>query len=73
VGDAIDLLAADPEGGPTQAVADAALVLALPRETEDSAADGLPGRLVVLGVPAADVPEVAQASVTRFLAFAYAR
>jgi hypothetical protein len=54
-------------------VSEGALVLALPRGTEDTAADGLPGRLVVLGVPASDVPDVAQASVTRFLTFSYAR
>ena len=73
VGDSIDLLAADPQGGAPLQVADAALVLALPRASDDTGADGLPGRLVVLGVPGADVPDVAQASVTRFLAFSYSR
>jgi Flp pilus assembly protein CpaB len=73
VGDHIDLLAADPQGGVAVPVSDAALVLALPPGSDDTAADGLPGRLVVLGVPDADVPEVAQASVTRFLAFSYSR
>lgn len=72
-GDSIDLLAADPQGGAPLEVADAALVLAVPRGSEDTAADGLPGRLVVLGVPQADVAGVAQASVTRFLAFSYSR
>ena len=73
VGDSIDLLGADPQGGPALPVSDEALVLALPRGSEEPAADGLPGRLVVLGVPALDVPDVAQASVTRFLTFSYAR
>jgi len=73
VGDSIDLLGADPQGGPPGPVTDAALVLALPREPDDTSADGLPGRLVVLGVTPSDVPDVAQASVTRFLAFSYAR
>ena len=73
VGDSIDLLAADPQGGAPAPVADAALVLALPLGSDDTAADGLPGRLVVLGVPDADVADVAQASVTRFLAFSYSR
>ena len=72
VGDSIDLLAADPQGGSPLPLTDAALVLALPARSPDTAADGLPGRLVVLGVPRSDVPDVAQASVTRFLAFSYA-
>jgi Flp pilus assembly protein CpaB len=71
VGDHIDLLAADPQGGPASSVADAALVVALPRGSADTTADGLPGRLVVLGVAASDVPEVAQASVTHFLTYSY--
>ena len=65
-------MAADPQGGAPLALTDSALVLALPARSPDTAADGLPGRLVVLGVPRADVPEVAQASVTRFLAYSYA-
>jgi Flp pilus assembly protein CpaB len=73
VGEHIDLVAADPQGGPALAVTDAALVLAVPPGSDDTTADGLPGRLVVLGVPDADVPDVAQASVTRFLAFSYSR
>ena len=71
VGDSIDLLAADPQGGAPLPVTEAALVIALPRGSDDTSADGLPGRLVVLGVPGTDVPDVAQASVTRFLAFSY--
>lgn len=71
VGDAIDVLAADPQGGSALPLTSGALVLALPSKSTDTAADGLPGRLVVLGVPRADVPDVAQASVIRFLAFSY--
>jgi len=72
VGDSIDLLAADPQGGSPLPLTDGALVLALPPRAPDTATDGLPGRVVVLGVPRSDVPDVAQASVTRFLAFSYA-
>jgi Flp pilus assembly protein CpaB len=73
VGDRVDVLAADPQGGPTDVVATAALVLALPAPVDDAVADALPGRLVVLGLDAAEVAAVAGASVTRFLTIAYAR
>jgi Flp pilus assembly protein CpaB len=67
VGDTIDLVSVDPQGGPAATVASAALVLALPPPPADAAADGLPGRLVVLGVRGADVAAVSSASVTHFL------
>ena len=71
-GDRVDVLAADPQGGPTQELADSALVLAVPEPAGDAVADALPGRLVVLGLDASEVPEVAGASVTHFLTVAYA-
>jgi Flp pilus assembly protein CpaB len=67
VGDAIDVVSVDPQGGPAASVAQGALVLALPPPAADAAADGLPGRLVVLGVREADVVAVSSASVTHFL------
>ncbi len=70
-GDTVDVLAADPQGGPTEVVAGDALVLAVPAVTEDAMADALPGRLVVLGIGATEVAAVAGASVTRFLTVAY--
>jgi Flp pilus assembly protein CpaB len=73
VGDKVDLVAADPQGGPASTVAVDALVLALPPPPTDAAADGLPGRLVVLGVQEADVTPVSSASVTRFLTVAWSR
>lgn len=74
VGDRIDVLAADPQGGPTRTLASSALVLAIPAPgTDAAAADALPGRLVVLGLDATDVHGVAGASVTQFLTVAYAR
>ena len=73
VGDRVDVLAADPQGGPTREVAESALVLAVPAPAADAAADALPGRLVVLGLDSDEVAAVAGASVTHFLTVAYAR
>lgn len=70
-GDTVDVLAADPQGGPTDVVARDALVLAVPAVTEDAMADALPGRLVVLGLSTTEVTAVAGASVTHFLTVAY--
>jgi Flp pilus assembly protein CpaB len=71
-GDLVDVLAADPQGGPTEVVASDALVLVVPAVAEDSVADALPGRLVILGLDATDVTAVSGASVTHFLTVAYA-
>jgi hypothetical protein len=71
VGDRVDVLAADPQGGPTRSLATAALVLALPAAVDDGVADALPGRLVVLGLDAVEVADVAGASVTHFLTLTY--
>jgi Flp pilus assembly protein CpaB len=73
VGEAVDLISADPQGGPATTVARDAVVLALPPPPDDAAADGLPGRVVVLGVPDADVTAVSSATVTRFLTVAWSR
>jgi hypothetical protein len=67
VGDEVDVISADPQGGPATTVTRSALVLALPPPPADAAADGLPGRLVVLGVQAADVMAVSSSTVTHFL------
>lgn len=71
VGEEVDVVAADPQGGPASTVARAALVLALPPPPADAAADGLPGRLVVLGVRPSEVTAVSSATVTRFLTIAW--
>ena len=71
VGDRVDVLAADPQGGPTVELAEAALVLALPRPVDDAVTDSLPGRLVVLGLRTAEVSDVAGASVTHYLTVSY--
>jgi Flp pilus assembly protein CpaB len=72
VGDLIDVLAVDPQGGAPGVVARGVRVLVLPvPPTGGTGSDGLPGRLAVLGVPVADVTRVADASVRLFLTFAY--
>jgi Flp pilus assembly protein CpaB len=73
VGDEVDLISADPQGGPATTVARDAPVLALPSPPSDAAADGLPGRVVVLGVPEPEVTVVSSASVSRFLTVAWSR
>lgn len=70
-GDSVDVLAADPQGGPTDVVASDALVLGVPAVAQDAVADALPGRLVVLGLDATEVTAVSGASVTHFLTLAY--
>lgn len=70
VGDRVDLVAADPEGGAT-VVASGVPVLALPAADGDPGVTGLGGRLVVVGVPPPDVPLMADASVRTYLTVAF--
>lgn len=73
VGDRIDVVAVDPQGGAPSVVARGVRVLALPAAPAGGVGvDGLPGRLAVLGTPEADVTAVADASVRLFLTYAYA-
>lgn len=74
VGDRIDLVAVDPQGGGTEVVATGVPVLALPQpDSEDTSATGLGGRLVVVGAAPGEIDKLADASVTRFLTIALAR
>ena len=70
VGDRIDLVATDPQGGGSRVVAAGVPVLALPPPDAEVVA-GQPGALVVLGVPPDEVPEVSDAGVRAFLAYAF--
>lgn len=72
-GEEVDVVAADPQGGPSVTVAREALVLALPPPPDDAAADGLPGRVVVLGVDPGEVGAVSGAGVTRYLTVVWSR
>jgi Flp pilus assembly protein CpaB len=73
VGDRIDLVAADPQGASARVVASDLTVVALPAPDDEATSGGLPGRLVLLAAPEAVREEVAQAAVTGFLTFTYAR
>jgi Flp pilus assembly protein CpaB len=70
-GEEVDLIATDPQAGTAATVAREALVLGLPPPPDDAAADGLPGRIVVLGVHRSEVSAVAAAGVTRFLSIVW--
>lgn len=72
VGDRIDLVSADPQGGGASVVASDVPVLAIPDAAPDSGASGLTGRLVVVGAPPAQVAAIADASVRTFLTMAFA-
>jgi Flp pilus assembly protein CpaB len=71
VGDRVDLVSADPQGGAATLVASDVPVLALPPGEGEVGAAGLTGRLVVVGAPPADVPRIADASVRTFLTVAF--
>jgi Flp pilus assembly protein CpaB len=72
VGDRIDLVAADPQGGTARVVAVDLPVLALPTAADDLSG-GLPGRLVVLAAPETVRTALAQAAVSLFLTYTYSR
>ncbi len=71
VGDRIDLVAADPQGGEAEVVADDVPVLALPDAAPETGATGLTGRLVVVGAAATEVTRIADASVRSFVTIAF--
>lgn len=68
VGDAVDLVAADPQGdAPATVLSSGARVLALPAVTADPSGPELPGRLVLFAVRTTDAPDIAAAGVARYL------
>lgn len=68
VGDRIDLVASDLHGDqPPQQLLTAAPVLAVPGPAATDSSGTLVGRLVLLGVPAAQAPRIAAASTSLFL------
>jgi Flp pilus assembly protein CpaB len=73
VGDVIDVLATDPQGGGATVVASGVPVLAIPPADDESGGDGQTGALVVLGAPDASVIALADAGTRLFLTFAYSR
>lgn len=72
VGDRVDLVSADPQGGGASVLATGVPVLALPA-ADDAAVGGpgLGGRLVVVGAPPGEVARIADASVRTFLTIAF--
>lgn len=72
-GDTIDLIATDPQAGGSRVVAPDALVLAIPKPSEVSAASAPPGALVLLGVSPVSVETVSEASVRWFLSYSFSR
>lgn len=73
VGDRVDLLATDPQGGGASVVATGVPVLAIPRPSRDGEGSGLSGRLVVVGADEGEVTRIADAAVRYFLTFTFAR
>ncbi|WP_243056503.1 SAF domain-containing protein [Nocardioides sp. SR21] len=71
VGDRIDLVAADPQGGGADVVASGVPVLAIPDVEPEVGASGLTGRLVVVGAPPDEVAAIADASVRTFITIAF--
>ncbi|WP_134767053.1 SAF domain-containing protein [Nocardioides sp. 1609] len=72
VGDVVDLVAADPQAGTASTVAPDATVLALPAADDVTGATGMPGRLVVVGVAASEVTDLADATARAMLTYAWA-
>lgn len=73
VGDRVDLVAADPQGGAAEVVAVDVPVLAIPRADTEPSTTGLAGRLVVVGAAPGDVPRIAASAVTAFMTFVFSR
>lgn len=72
VGDRIDLVATDPQRAGAEVVASGVPVLAVPPASPDTPS-GQPGALVVVGVDPAEVTRLADASVRKFLTYAFSR
>ncbi len=74
VGDRVDLLAADPQGGSSaQVVGRDVPVVSIPRASDDSPGLTNGGALVVVGVPDGTAGAVAQAGVSSFLSVVLTR
>jgi Flp pilus assembly protein CpaB len=71
VGDRVDLVSADPQGGGAEVVASGVPVLAIPAAA-DTSGSGLTGRLVVIGADPTDVARIADAAVRTFVTVAFA-
>jgi Flp pilus assembly protein CpaB len=72
VGDRVDLVAADPQQGGAEVIAEDVPVLAIPVAEPDTGGAGLSGRLVVFGAPPEDVTDIAGAAVRALVTYAFA-
>lgn len=73
VGDAVDVLSADPSTGGAATVARDAPVVALPRDSEGVTGQATTGRLVVLALLPEEVQGVTVAAVQQFLTVVWSR
>ncbi len=71
-GDTLELLATDPRAGTSTVLAADVTVLAVP-DAEVAADGALPGRLVVLALPAHEVPGVTSAAVAGYVTYTWSR
>jgi Flp pilus assembly protein CpaB len=73
-GQSVALVATDPQGGrPPERIAEGAVVLAVPKQSRDTAPSTLTGRLVVFAVPATEADDLAAAGTTRYLTVVWSR
>lgn len=78
VGDIIDLVAVDPQGGEAGAIARDVEVLAMPAPDDadgsgfSGGTSGLSGSLVILGVDASDVAQITASAVRSYVTFTWA-
>ena len=71
VGDRIDLVATDPQGGDATVVADDVPVLAIPAADDQATTSGLAGRLLVVGADSSQVEPLAAAAVRAFVTYTW--
>lgn len=72
VGDVVDLVAANPQGGSATTIASDVPVLAIPAADDTQTGAGLPGRLLVVGLSPLEVTDVAEAALTSFVTYTWA-
>lgn len=74
VGDRITLVATDPSGrSETRTIAEHAPVMAIPRGTAETAGAGLPGRMILVGIPLSESEIVASAGASEFITAIWTR
>jgi Flp pilus assembly protein CpaB len=73
-GQRVALVATDPQGGrPPERLVDDAVVLAVPRASDDASGGAFTGRLVVFAVPSEVAGDLVAAATSRYLAVVWSR